>query len=69
MLQSHQTGKPTPKAWTHYVTAIDFVGFLQSRVRAEDYVVVKMDIEGAEFRVVPHMIATGAGVNAAVTLL
>jgi len=55
---SPQTGKATP--WKQRVAALDFVAFLEARVREEDYVVVKMDIEGAEFKVVPHLIATGA---------
>ena len=42
------------------VSTIDFAEFLQRRVTEADYVAVKMDIEGAEYTVVPHLIATGA---------
>lgn len=41
------------------VKAIDFAEFLKSTVAADDYVVVKMDIEGAEYRVIEHLIRTG----------
>ena len=40
--------------------AIDMADFLQRRVAASDFVVMKMDIEGAEYAVLPHLLATGA---------
>eukprot|EP01062_Namystynia_karyoxenos_P065866 TRINITY_DN59916_c0_g1_i1.p2 TRINITY_DN59916_c0_g1~~TRINITY_DN59916_c0_g1_i1.p2 ORF type:complete len:395 (+),score=190.05 TRINITY_DN59916_c0_g1_i1:79-1185(+) len=42
------------------VPAVDFADWLIKRVKAEDYVVVKMDIENAEFRVMDRMFETGA---------
>lgn len=39
--------------------SIDIADFLKRRVKEEDYVVVKTDIEGAEYKVVPHLIASG----------
>eukprot|EP01062_Namystynia_karyoxenos_P040399 TRINITY_DN29466_c0_g1_i1.p1 TRINITY_DN29466_c0_g1~~TRINITY_DN29466_c0_g1_i1.p1 ORF type:complete len:434 (+),score=90.90 TRINITY_DN29466_c0_g1_i1:94-1302(+) len=46
----------------HRATAqlVDLAEFLQARYRPEDFVVIKMDIEGAEHDVVPHLISTGA---------
>lgn len=41
------------------VKAIDFAEFLKSNVSADDYVVVKLDIEGAEYQVIEHLIRTG----------
>ena len=37
--------------------AIDIADWLRRTVRPDDFVVVKMDIEGAEYDVVPHLIA------------
>ena len=45
---------------TVQVPAIDFAGWLMRNVKLEDYVVVKMDIESAEYAVLPRMLATGA---------
>ena len=42
------------------VPAIDFAAWLTKNVKLEDYVVVKMDIEHAEYAVLPRMLATGA---------
>ena len=39
---------------------IDLAAFLRSHVTANDFVVVKMDIEGAEWEVVPHLVRHGA---------
>ena len=39
---------------------IDIADFLKRTVREDDFVVVKMDIEGAEYDVVPHLLASGA---------
>eukprot|EP00663_Eupelagonemidae_sp_cell21sb_P006332 gene6332-3470_t len=40
--------------------AIEFSEFLQRRVGGADYVVVKMDIGGAEHYVVPDLLSSGA---------
>ena len=42
------------------VPTVDFGRWLESRFCKEDYVHVKMDIEGAEFEVVRHLVLTGA---------
>lgn len=42
------------------MTAVDLADFLKRRAAADDFVLIKMDIEGAEYVVVPHLIATGA---------
>lgn len=42
------------------VEAIDTALFLTEHVRPRDYVILKLDIEGAEYHVVPHLIETGA---------
>ena len=39
---------------------INLAEFLQRRVVAADFVVMKMDIEGAEYTVIPHLLNTGA---------
>ena len=39
---------------------IDVADFLKRTVAEDDFVVVKMDIEGAEYDVIPHLIAAGA---------
>ena len=39
---------------------IDVADFLKRTVSEDDFVVVKMDIEGAEYDVIPHLIAAGA---------
>ena len=41
--------------------AIDIADWLRRTVRPDDFVVVKMDIEGAEYAIVPHLIAEGVG--------
>jgi len=38
---------------------IDFASWLARTVSRFDYVVCKMDIEGAEFNVIPHLISRG----------
>ncbi|KAJ3068350.1 hypothetical protein HDU99_003232 [Rhizoclosmatium hyalinum] len=40
--------------------AVNIGRFILQNFRAEDFVVVKMDIEGAEYDVVPHLYSTGA---------
>ena len=42
------------------VDTVDFSKFLKENVTEDDFVVVKMDIEGAEFEVLPSMIADGS---------
>lgn len=42
------------------VKTIDFLAWLQKHVQPADYVVCKMDVEGAEFELVPALIASGA---------
>ena len=42
------------------VPAIDLGIFLAEHTTPDDFVLVKMDIEGAEFAVVPHLISSGA---------
>ena len=41
--------------------SIDLAGFLRRTVRREDWVVLKMDTEGAEHGVLPFLRAGGAG--------
>mmetsp|Transcript_10962 Transcript_10962/g.18648 ORF Transcript_10962/g.18648 Transcript_10962/m.18648 type:complete len:214 (+) Transcript_10962:473-1114(+) len=53
-------GKDKKVKGEYPVPAIDLAGFLRTHAREDDFVVVKMDIEGAEFVVVPHLITTGA---------
>jgi len=50
-----------PKQTKHVVQVqtLDVADLLYHRVTPRDYVVVKMDIEGAEYEVVPHLISTG----------
>jgi FkbM family methyltransferase len=40
--------------------AIDIADFIKRRFVRDDFVVVKMDIEGAEYNVVPRLLETGA---------
>jgi len=42
------------------VKALDFAEFLTSNFSEKDYVIVKMDIEGAEYKVIEHLINTQA---------
>lgn len=50
-----------PKQTKHVVQVqtLDVADLLYHRVTPRDYVVVKMDIEGAEYEVVPHLISAG----------
>lgn len=41
------------------VLTLDFGRWLRQTVQSHDYVAVKMDIEGAEFPLLEHMLATG----------
>ena len=42
------------------VESINFSKFLRENITEDDFVVVKMDIEGAEYEVLPSMIADGS---------
>ena len=42
------------------VGAIDLAGFMRRTVQSEDVVFLKIDIEGAEYTVIPHLLANGA---------
>lgn len=42
------------------VSCIDFAAWLYDNTRATDQVIVKMNIEGAEYELLPHLIDTGA---------
>jgi hypothetical protein len=42
------------------IHGIDFAGWLKKTVSERDFVVVKMDVEGTEFHLVPRLIETGA---------
>ncbi|TPX72810.1 hypothetical protein SpCBS45565_g00112 [Spizellomyces sp. 'palustris'] len=52
-------GKENKKGTTK-LPSVNFSKFLIKNFRKEDYVVVKMDIEGAEYEVLPHLVETGA---------
>ena len=41
------------------VQTLDLAEFLRRRVTEDDFVVVKLDCEGAEYALVPHLIASG----------
>lgn len=40
--------------------ALDVSDFLKRRIKPADYVVMKVDIEGAEWDLIPHLLSTGA---------
>ncbi|GAV58659.1 Methyltransf_21 domain-containing protein [Cephalotus follicularis] len=42
------------------IYGFDFAGWLKSVVKERDFVVVKMDVEGTEFHLIPRLIETGA---------
>jgi FkbM family methyltransferase len=42
------------------VESIDFGAWIKKNFKKEDHIIVKMDIEGAEFKVIPSMIADGS---------
>ncbi|ELR15750.1 uncharacterized protein ACA1_379320 [Acanthamoeba castellanii str. Neff] len=54
---THFTAKVTAQADQ---SESDVVHFLQTHVRPEDFVVMKMDIEGEEWNIIPRLEATGA---------
>lgn len=39
-----------------YVNTVDIVSWLLKHFSASDYVIVKMDVEGAEFQIIPELI-------------
>ena len=39
---------------------IDFAAFLRTRFKPEDWVVAKIDVEGSEYDLFDHLLATGA---------
>ena len=43
-----------------HVPSIDVAGWIATSFTRQDWIVLKMDIEGAEFTVIPHIISTGA---------
>ncbi|KAJ3287047.1 hypothetical protein HDU79_005998 [Rhizoclosmatium sp. JEL0117] len=43
--------------------AVNIARFILQNFKKEDHVVVKVDIEGAEFDTIPHLLSTGAYVN------
>lgn len=42
------------------IEGFDFAEWLKNTVSSRDYVVVKMDVEGTEFHLIPRLIETGA---------
>ena len=42
------------------VTCVDLSRFILANFRDTDYVVLKLDVEGAEYSILPHLISTGA---------
>jgi len=53
-------GKDRKVKLEHEVVAVDLARWLKAHARDEDFVLVKMDIEGAEMVVLPALIASGA---------
>ena len=45
---------------TDKILGFDFAEWLKSAVTSKDFVVVKMDVEGTEFHLIPRLIQTGA---------
>lgn len=44
------------------LTSVNLAAWLLRNFLPQDYVVIKMDIEGAEYEVVPHLADMGAGI-------
>ena len=53
-------GRRAQKARGTTAKAFDIARVLFQYVQPDDYVFMKMDIEGAEYEVIPHLIDTGA---------
>ena len=53
------TGHGKERNDTEQVRIIDFSRWLRATVVANDFVVVKMDIEGSEYEVLPSLLRTG----------
>jgi len=51
---------PAEREEKHVVPSIDLVWWLRTSFRLEDYVVLKLDVEGAEQEIVPALAASGA---------
>lgn len=45
------------------VPAIDFAGWLAVRTRPEDFVILKLDVEGAEYPILDHLISRNVAEN------
>ena len=54
------TGHDRQRAGTEQVPLLNFSRWLQRHVAAEDFVVVKMDIEGSEYEVLPSLLRSRA---------
>jgi len=52
--------RPGTRGVTTVVPTVDLVGWLKESFRAEDFVVLKLDIEGAEHEVIPRLLQTNA---------
>lgn len=50
---------PNPKAVVQQQPCIDLAGYIQEEFTSEDYLILKMDIEGAEYEVLERLIEEG----------
>lgn len=57
---AHQAGDGGSCERCTEVPMIDFAKFLQDRVKKEDFVVAKIDVEGSEFVLFDHLLDTGS---------
>lgn len=57
---AHQAGDTGSCERCTEVPMIDFAKFLQDRVRKEDFVVAKIDVEGSEYVLFDHLLETGS---------
>ncbi|KAI9338000.1 hypothetical protein BDR26DRAFT_863410 [Obelidium mucronatum] len=60
VLVSHGDVKPETK---REMLAVDIARFILINFKPDDHVVVKMDIEGAEYDILPHLVSMGASIN------
>eukprot|EP01018_Ginkgo_biloba_P030230 Gb_17852 [translate_table: standard] len=58
--QNQQTVGPSVKPKFSRVRGFDLATWLMKTVTADDYVVMKMDVGGSEFQILPRMLKTGA---------